>query len=204
MRFRAFTVSEADFERWAAHQKSGPMVGAPPAPPAPATGAPAAAGTAPAAAAQTAAAPAQPAPAAGVSEPGLTLALFPRLPDYAVPKTPIPPGIDFPAGLVGDAQRGRQAFMTSACVGCHAIQGLTTSPIGPNLTHVGSRTTIAAGLYPNDAEHLARWIKNAPVMKPGSKMPPMGQGLRDPVTNAAGMLDDAKIADIVAFLLALK
>ena len=39
--------------------------------------------------------------------------------------------------------------------------------IGPNLTHVATRTTIAAGLYPNDPQHLARWIKNAEEMKPG-------------------------------------
>jgi cytochrome c oxidase subunit 2 len=78
------------------------------------------------------------------------------------------------------------------------------SPVGPTLTHVGSRTTIAAGLYPNDAEHLARWIKNAPAMKPGAIMPPQGKGIRDPRTNAAGTLDDAQIADIVAYLLALK
>ena len=206
MRFRAFTVPVADFERWVAHQRSGPVIGAPPAP-APAAGAPVAPGAAPApgAAAQTAAAPATPpAPVVGVSNPGLTLALFPQLPDYAIPKTPIPAGLDFPSGLVGDAERGRQIFSRSACVGCHMIQGISASPVGPNLTHVGSRTTIAAGLYPNDAEHLARWIKNAPAMKPGVIMPPQGKGLRDPKTNAPGMLDDAQIADIVAFLLALK
>jgi cytochrome c oxidase subunit 2 len=89
-------------------------------------------------------------------------------------------------------------------MGCHMIQGVSASPLGPNLTHVGSRTTIAAGLYPNDAEHLARWIKNAPAMKPGVIMPPQGKGIRDPKTNAAGLLEDAQIADLVAYLLALK
>jgi cytochrome c oxidase subunit II len=216
MRFRAFTVPNADFERWAAHQKSGAVIGAPPAP-APAAGTPAAPGAAPAAgaAAQTAAAPAtqpppapatQPAPPVGVSNPGLTLALFPQLPDYAIPKTPIPAGLDFPNGLVGDVERGRQLFFgLGTCVVCHAISGTAAaSPIGPNLTHVGSRTTIASALYPNDAEHLARWVKNAPAMKPGIIMPTFGKGLRDPKTNAPGRLDDAQIADIVAYLLALK
>jgi cytochrome c oxidase subunit 2 len=186
MRFRAFTVSNADFERWAAHQKSGAVIGAPPAPaPAPAT---------------------QPAQAAGVSNPGLALALFPQLPDHAVPKTPIPAGLEFQSGLVGDVERGRQLFFgLGTCVACHAITGTAAaSPIGPNLTHVGSRTTIAAALYPNDADHLARWIKNAPAMKPGIIMPTFGKGLRDPKTNAPGRLDDAQIADIVAYLLALK
>jgi cytochrome c oxidase subunit 2 len=207
MKFRAFTVSEEDFERWAAHQKSGPVITAP------ATGAPAAtaaAGAAPTAGAPTpAAAPAQPADSGAattvaISSPTLSASLFPELPDHAIPKTPLPEGLTFQEGLTGDVERGRQLFARSPCVGCHIIQGVSASPIGPDLTHIGSRTTIGAGLYPNDAEHLARWIKDAPAMKPGAIMPPMGRGLRDPRTNAAGTLDDAQIADIVAYLLALK
>jgi cytochrome c oxidase subunit 2 len=79
--------------------------------------------------------------------------------------------------------------------------------IGPNLTHVGSRTTIAAGLYPNDTRHLALWIKNARYMKPGSYMPTLGRFQRDPVqklTVPATGLSDEQIADIVAYLQALK
>jgi len=228
MKFRAFTVSQADFERWAAHQKSGPVVVAPaaPAPVAPAAGASAASTGASQTAAKTgttqsagtitgqtpppsAGAPATPATGAAatitaVSSPGLVASLFPQIPDHAVPKTPIPSGLTFQSGLTGDVERGRQLYARSPCVGCHVIQGVSMSPVGPTLTHVGSRTTIAAGLYPNDAEHLARWIKNAPAMKPGAIMPPQGKGIRDPRTNAAGTLDDAQIADIVAYLLALK
>ena len=96
-------------------------------------------------------------------------------------------------------------FAGSACPACHTRRGTASQgKVAPDLPHVGSRTTIAAGLYPNDAEHLARWIKNAPAMKPGVIMPPFGKGLRDPKTGATGTLDDAQIADIVAFLLALK
>ena len=157
----------------------------------------------------SAGAPATPATGAAatitaVSSPGLVASLFPQIPDHAVPKTPIPSGLTFQSGLTGDVERGRQLYARSPCVGCHVIQGVSMSPVGPTLTHVGSRTTIAAGLYPNDAEHLARWIKNAPLMKPGAIMPPQGKGIRDPRTNAAGTLDDAQIADIVAYLLALK
>ena len=227
MKFRAFTVSQADFERWAAHQRSGPVVAAPAAPgAAPAAGAPGATTAAQQPAAtgttQPAGTPAgtpagaqagipagagtgpQAAAPAPVSAPTLMASLFPQIPEYAMPKTPIPPGVDFPAGLTGDVERGRQLYARTACVGCHVIQGVSMSPIGPNLTHVGSRTTIAAGLYPNDAEHLARWIKNAPVMKPGAIMPPQGKGIRDPRTGATGTLDDQQIADVVAYLLALK
>jgi cytochrome c oxidase subunit 2 len=81
------------------------------------------------------------------------------------------------------------------------------SPIGPNLTHIGSRTTIAAGLYPNDERHLRLWIKNARKMKPGVTMPTLGRGEMDPITKQAanlGALTDQEIADIVAYLLALK
>ena len=78
--------------------------------------------------------------------------------------------------------------------------------VGPNLTHVGSRTSIAGGLFPNDARHLALWIKNAREMKPGILMPTLGQGQYDPILKArmtAG-LSDQQIADVVAYLQALK
>jgi cytochrome c oxidase subunit 2 len=45
--------------------------------------------------------------------------------------------------------------------------------LGPNLTHVGSRTTIASGILPNTAEGMARWIRDPVGEKPGSLMPPM-------------------------------
>jgi cytochrome c1 len=73
---------------------------------------------------------------------------------------------------------------------------------------VGSRTTIAAGLYPNDAQHLARWVKNANEMKAGVIMPTFGLGEYDPVTLKGpvklGGFTDAQIADIVAYLTSLK
>jgi cytochrome c oxidase subunit 2 len=79
--------------------------------------------------------------------------------------------------------------------------------VGPNLTHVGSRTTIAAGLYPNDPQHLARWVKNANAMKPGVLMPTFGIGEYDPVTLKGPVktgFTDAQVADIVAYLQSLK
>jgi cytochrome c oxidase subunit 2 len=79
--------------------------------------------------------------------------------------------------------------------------------IGPNLTHVASRLTLASGMYPNDTKHLALWIKNSRAMKPGSLMPTLGKGQRDPITKqtvSMGGLDDQQIADIVAYLMALK
>jgi cytochrome c oxidase subunit II len=137
---------------------------------------------------------------------------FPRekLPAYVVPSTPLPAALKFNDALVGDAERGRQLLTAGqgGCLGCHMISGnpVMMGVVGPNLTHVASRTTIAGGNYPNDAKHLARWIKNSRAMKPGVVMPTLGKGEFDPVTKATVPmgLTDAQIADIVAYLQALK
>ena len=136
---------------------------------------------------------------------------FPRekIPAFAVPGTPIP-DVQFNDALKGDAERGRQLLTQyqGGCAGCHTIAGNPSmlGTIGPNLTHVGSRTTIAGGLYTNDTKHLSRWIKNARWMKPGVAMITLGKGQYDPVlkTNLAQGLTDEQIADIVAYLQALK
>ena len=150
------------------------------------------------------AAPTQPAAQAG-------FIAFPheRIPEYAVPSTPVPADVHI-ADLYGDATRGAQLLTSGqgACLGCHTIRGNPSmiGQIGPNLTHIGSRTTIAAGLYPNDGHHLALWIKNARKMKPGVLMPTIGLNEYDPqlgTTMKAG-LTDQQIADIVAYLQALK
>jgi cytochrome c oxidase subunit 2 len=95
-----------------------------------------------------------------------------------------------------------------ACLGCHTIRGNPSmiGTIGPNLTHIGTRTSIAGGTYPNDRRHLERWIKNARVMKPGVLMPTIGLNQFDPVLNTTTKegLTDQQIADIVAYLQALK
>ncbi len=139
--------------------------------------------------------------------------IFPRekIPDYAVPNAPIPDGLNFTPGLTGNAHRGKQIFSSKTCIGCHAIAGNPSAMgiIGPNLTHFGSRSTIAAGLYPNTPAYLALWIKNARAMKPGALMPALGideydRTLKSKVTTAAGGLTDQQIADIVAYLTSLK
>lgn len=69
------------------------------------------------------------------------------------------------------AAKGQAVFQNGLCVACHTIDGVSFGQIGPNLTKVATRGTIAAGMFPNDAEHLANWIRNAPAQKPGSIMP---------------------------------
>jgi cytochrome c oxidase subunit 2 len=115
-----------------------------------------------------------------------------------IPTTPVPKGLTLTAAS-GDPTRGAQLYRTGACIGCHVVQGVSFGVVGPNLTHMGSRTTIAAGMYPNDFKHLALWIKNAPAMKPGSLMPALGRGGQAP-----GGYTDQQVADIAAYLLALK
>ncbi|MEO6897318.1 MAG: cytochrome c oxidase subunit II [Caldimonas sp.] len=69
------------------------------------------------------------------------------------------------------AQHGEQAFL-SHCAACHAVRGTAAGGIlGPDLTHLMSRHTIAAGLLPNTPGNLAAWIADSQALKPGSRMP---------------------------------
>ncbi len=210
MRFRAFTVTPAQFEQWTVHQKAPAVFGAVAAQPG---GAPVAAGTVQAAErAKSSGAPQATVNPAAPSTP-VTAASYigypsERLPAYTVPNAPIPDGLTFTAGLTGDATRGQQIYSRSACIGCHVISGnpMSVGIIGPNLTHFGSRLTLGAALYPNDEKHLALWIKNARAMKTGSIMPTLGRGEYDPIlaTTLKSGLSDQEIADIAAYLHALK
>src|SRR5690606_7900499 len=71
------------------------------------------------------------------------------------------------------ALRGQRLFAEAGCVACHAVRGLSDPPagLGPDLTHMGSRPSIAAGLLPNNRGNLAAWIASAQTLKPGSRMP---------------------------------
>jgi len=69
---------------------------------------------------------------------------------------------------------GRRVFETTACVNCHAVGGTNaTGRFGPDLTHLMSRGTIAAGAAENTSENLRLWIQNPDAIKPGSLMPAM-------------------------------
>lgn len=70
-------------------------------------------------------------------------------------------------------KRGQQVFLSSACVMCHAVNGTSAgSNIGPNLTHVGSRKTIAAATLENTRDELGKWVLDSQKIKPGNRMPP--------------------------------
>jgi cytochrome c oxidase subunit 2 len=69
---------------------------------------------------------------------------------------------------------GRQVFESTACLNCHAITGTNgNGRFGPDLTHLMSRRTIAAGAAENTPENLRLWIQNPDSIKPGSLMPAM-------------------------------
>jgi cytochrome c oxidase subunit 2 len=76
---------------------------------------------------------------------------------------------------IGDtASEGQHIFETTACINCHAIGGtVADGRFGPDLSHLMSRDTIAAGAAPNTPENLRRWIRNPDDIKPGSRMPAM-------------------------------
>jgi cytochrome c oxidase subunit 2 len=96
-----------------------------------------------------------------------------------------------PAAPAGGAADGLQAFLAGGCVACHTIQGVSPGVVGPDLTHFGSRKTLAGGLLPNTPEHLARWLANPPAVKPGALMPKL------PLTGA-------QISALVVYLGSLK
>jgi cytochrome c oxidase subunit II len=88
--------------------------------------------------------------------------------------------------------KGQATFLTGGCISCHAMVGTPLAGAmtlrGPNLSHVGSRTTIGAGMYENTPTNLARWLRDPQAMKEGSHMILPRQ------------LTDAEITTLVAYL----
>jgi cytochrome c oxidase subunit 2 len=79
-----------------------------------------------------------------------------------------------PAFVKEDASQGQRVFETTACINCHTVAGTAANGrFGPDLTHLMSRDTIAAGAAKNTPENLRQWILNPDSIKPGSLMPAM-------------------------------
>jgi cytochrome c oxidase subunit 2 len=69
-------------------------------------------------------------------------------------------------------RRGEQVFLTQACSACHTIRGTSArGTIGPDLTHLASRATLAAATIPNRRDELGEWIADPQHVKPGNRMP---------------------------------
>jgi cytochrome c oxidase subunit 2 len=76
-----------------------------------------------------------------------------------------------PEDIVG--QRGQTVFIAAGCGTCHAIRGTPADgQIGPDLSRIGERTSIAAASLPNNHVTLGQFIKNSAHIKPGNRMPP--------------------------------
>jgi cytochrome c oxidase subunit 2 len=87
---------------------------------------------------------------------------------------------------------GERIFLTAICVSCHAIRGTpAVGTAGPDLTHVGARATLGAGVLPNDAARMRAWIADPQLYKPGALMP------RVP-------LSDTELDSLAAYLVSLK
>ncbi len=73
-------------------------------------------------------------------------------------------------------ERGRQIFSEQRCAACHTIRGVSEETIagqtlGPDLTHIGSRLYLGAGILKNDKDALSKWIAHTQKFKPGARMP---------------------------------
>ena len=148
MRFRVIALNETDFAAWVAHQKS---------------------------AARTVAADAklagEPAAPYAFTNPGRNAPgwsdKFDAAPFAAWKEKQQVDAGENPVLIAA----GRQLFQQKNCVTCHSVRGHEGMGVtAPDLTHVGARTTIAAGLLENTNENLHRWISHPNEVKPGNKM----------------------------------
>jgi len=97
-----------------------------------------------------------------------------------------------PAVLDPEVADGRRVFETTACINCHTVRGtVATGRFGPDLTHLMSRQTLAAGAERMSPETLRAWIDDPDHVKPGALMPAM-------------KLDKAVLDQLVSYLLTLR
>jgi cytochrome c oxidase subunit 2 len=97
-----------------------------------------------------------------------------------------------PAGPPRDgiAERGGALFLAHGCAACHAIRGTPARGIvGPDLTHVGSRMSLGAGILRNQPDAFAHWIARTDHAKPGVLMPAFGMLPAEDVRALAAYLD---------------
>ena len=87
------------------------------------------------------------------------------------------------------ATGGSEAFRAAGCGACHTVRGVSEAgSVGPDLTHFGSRSTIAAATVPNTRDNLIQWLTAPASIKPGVGMP------------AFGHLPEAELAAIADYL----
>jgi cytochrome c oxidase subunit 2 len=96
------------------------------------------------------------------------------------------------APVTAEQRRGERVFLSQRCSDCHTLRGTSArGTIGPDLTHVATRSTLAALTIPNTARWLSRWISDPQQIKPGTKMPAL-------------KLSAAEVRSLVAYLRSLR
>jgi len=115
-------------------------------------------------------------------------AAAPAAPTVAAPAAPAA----VPAGP-GDAQTGKGLIVSKGCTACHKVAGVpeAVGEVGPDLTGVAGRPSIAGGALTVSEANLKKWLKDPPAVKAGTLMPNLG-------------LTDQEIGHLVAFLITLK
>ncbi len=108
---------------------------------------------------------------------------------------PAPPSASQPAAVSqasGDVEAGKRTFVEAGCAACHVAPGVPEArgTLGPNLAGFAGRRQIA-GVVPNSAENLARWLANPQAVKPGTAMPSLN-------------LSQQQVAELAAYLQALR
>jgi cytochrome c oxidase subunit 2 len=120
--------------------------------------------------------------------------------------------VDVSAENAALISEGRKLFQAKTCSNCHTVRGNEGAGInGPDLTHVGSRSTIAAGVLENTPDRMHAWIKDPEYFKPGNKMfhgiGGMAGYLKPGSKDASErniQLNDKEIDALVAYLQSLK
>jgi cytochrome c oxidase subunit 2 len=91
-----------------------------------------------------------------------------------------------------DVEAGRRVFLRNGCINCHAVAGtVADGRYGPDLTHLMSRATLAAGAAPNTPGMLRAWLRDPNDLKPGAHMPAM-------------KLSDGELDQLVGYLITLQ
>lgn len=113
-------------------------------------------------------------------------------PTPAVVRLGAPPALTPAPNVPGNPENGRDLFTQKGCTGCHQLAAVPAKPalVGPPLTNMALRPTIAGEQIQNTPENLVKWIMNPPAMKPGTAMPVLG-------------LSEQEAQDLAAFLYAV-
>jgi cytochrome c oxidase subunit 2 len=94
---------------------------------------------------------------------------------------------------VAATSEGAKLFATAGCSACHRIAGTGANGLaGPDLTFVGRRRTLGAGILPNNPGTMTGWIGDSQAIKPGNRMPPFSVLSADELKTLAAYLEQQK------------